>query len=158
MAAVVVHEGEELARFLKRLLQFGRLFRGVRHGLFAEDVETSLQEGVGDREVHLVGRHDGDEIDSFVCGQGELAFHHVLIGGIDAALRNEQTFRHFLGLFIVCSEHAGDQFNVAAKSCRTSVDFANKSSCTAADHTHSDFLLHRCFLFGEMVEVYWING
>jgi hypothetical protein len=32
------------------------------------------------------------------------------------------------------------------------VDFANKSSCAAADHTHSDFLLHRCFLFGEMVE------
>ena len=143
-----MHEGEELAGFLQRLLQFGRLFRGVGHGLFAENVEAGLQEGVGDWEVHLVGRHDGDEINPFVRGQGELAFHHVFIGWINAALGDEQAFRHFLRLFIVRSEHAGDQFDVTAKSCRTSVDFTNKSSCAAADHTHSDFLLHRCFLFG----------
>ncbi len=78
VAAVVVGHSEHDPVLLNQLLQLRSLFRGQHQRLVADDVETGLHEGARDREVHVVGRHDGYGVDALTFGSRSLLLKHFL--------------------------------------------------------------------------------
>ena len=73
VARVVVGHAEDDARARAPSHQVVRLLAGVHERLVADDVEARLDERLGDGVVHVVGRHDGDEVDAVVRRPRQLA-------------------------------------------------------------------------------------
>ncbi len=90
IATVVVGQAEETPAAPHQVHQLLRLPQGRGHGLLAEYVEPGLQRPAGDGGVQVVGRDDGDKVDTLGGWSGGLGQQHFVVRGIDSSSRQEK--------------------------------------------------------------------
>ena len=90
IAGVVVRQAVKLAGLFhqrRELLGFGEI---ECRRLVAQDVKAILQRHLRRRKVHVIRRHDGDEIHPLVRRQRLLRFDHFLISAVAAPRRQKE--------------------------------------------------------------------
>ena len=107
---------------------------GVHQRLVAHDVETGLDEGLRHREMHMVGRHDDDEIDALVGRAPQFVGQQRGPVAVVACLVQEQVAARRTGLVRARRKRAGDQLGLAVERDRVAVHRADEGVAPTPDH------------------------
>ena len=134
VARVVVGHAEDGALAAHELDQLARLRRGVHERLVADHVEARLDRGLGDRVVHVVRRHDDDEIDAVVRRARELAVEQLLPGAVGPVVGDAEIPRRVPRARRIRGERARGQHRLLVERGGGAVDGSDERVAAAADH------------------------
>ena len=132
VASVVVGQHEGRTGLCDQRSEGSRVFpvRGQR--LVADDRDPGLQKRLRRREMHVVGRNDGDRVDAIVArGLGRSHSRKV---GVDALGRQPQLLARGLRPLRGRGQRARDNLPVAIQPGGHAVHGADKGTLPAADH------------------------
>ncbi len=111
-------------------------------GLVAHHRHADVQRGDGGRQVHVIGRDDGQEIDAVVPPR-LVRQHGVQVGigtgCIDAILR-----ARLARTFGTAAERACNQYDMPVQFRCDPMDRTDKSAGPATNHAHTDFCTDSC--------------
>ena len=102
-------------------------------------MEAIFQRHLGGREVHVVGRDDGDEVHALAGRQLGLGFNHFLKGAVATGGREEEVRAGSLGAFRVRGKRAADKFHLLIHRRRDAMHPADESPASAAHHAVTNF-------------------
>ncbi len=121
---------------LRQLGQLLGLSQRGRERLVADHVDALPQERLGDREVHVIRRHDRDRLDAVL--QPRLSARHLLEIAVGAVLAQAELEPGRLGALGLGRERARDQLVLVVDARCDAMHRADEGALAAADHAEPD--------------------
>ena len=112
-------------------------------------METILQRKLRGREMHMIRRHDRNEIHPLALGHSRLLGDHLLKRSITAFGGQKQIPAAGFGLARATGERAADQLDLPVHVCGNTMHRADEGAATAADHSVTNFSAHDKKLTGD---------
>ena len=98
ITGIIIGDGKYQSARARLVAQAARLLKGCRQRFVADDVNTRIQEGVGDRGVHMVRGDDRNRFDTVgSCGLGLGHGPKVRIGSIGRKADSRGRTDRFIG-------------------------------------------------------------
>jgi hypothetical protein len=153
VAGVVVGQAEKVAALFN---DFGQLlgFRQVKGGRFVgKHMEAVLERHLGGREVHMVGRHDGDKVHALIGRERFFLLEHLLKGAVAAVWRQVEVRARIARALRLTAECSADQLDLPIDVGCDPVNGSDKGATPTTDHAHANFSTHEMMtelrFFGE---------
>ena len=141
IARIVMRQSKHAARPFHHTHQSFRLLQRERHRLIANHMEARFQKRFRRPEMHVIRRHNTDEIDPLIRRQSSLRRSHSLIVFIGACRADVQPRRRSQRIRLIAAEHTSDQLHLLIQRRRHTMDRPNKGALPAANHPHPKFPL-----------------
>ena len=142
VAGVVVGQAEDEARFVGKGCELPR-FGEVEGGwLVGPDVKASLERGLGDREVGVIGGGDDDEIHALARGPARFGLEHLRSGAVTALRRQPvERWPGTLRPFRIAGEDAAGKLDAPVEFRRDAMHRTGEGALAATDKPHASFAI-----------------